>query len=69
VSDLAELLVQDAEAWHAWLESHHADHPGVVGMVLHKKGGHATTARGHKLVKYVDMLARREYLHPHKDRQ
>jgi uncharacterized protein YdeI (YjbR/CyaY-like superfamily) len=41
VSDLAELLVQDAEAWHAWLDSHHADHPGVW-LVLHKKGGQAT---------------------------
>jgi len=41
VSDLAELLVQDAEAWHAWLDSHHADHPGVW-LVLHKKGGQTT---------------------------
>jgi uncharacterized protein YdeI (YjbR/CyaY-like superfamily) len=41
VSDLDELLVQDAEAWHAWLGSHHADHPGVW-LVLHKKGGQAT---------------------------
>jgi len=42
VSDLAELLVPDAEAWHAWLDSHHADHPGVW-LVLHKKGGQVTT--------------------------
>ena len=41
MSDLDELLVQDAEAWHAWLGSHHADHPGVW-LVLHKKGGQAT---------------------------
>jgi uncharacterized protein YdeI (YjbR/CyaY-like superfamily) len=41
VTELAELLVQDAEAWHAWLDSHHADHPGVW-LVLHKKGGQAT---------------------------
>jgi uncharacterized protein YdeI (YjbR/CyaY-like superfamily) len=42
VTELAELLVQDAEAWRAWLESHHADHPGVW-LVLHKKGGQTTT--------------------------
>jgi uncharacterized protein YdeI (YjbR/CyaY-like superfamily) len=41
VTELAELLVQDAEAWRAWLESHHADHPGVW-LVLHKKGGQTT---------------------------
>jgi uncharacterized protein YdeI (YjbR/CyaY-like superfamily) len=41
VPDLAELLVQDAGAWHAWLDSHHADHPGVR-LVLHKKGGQTT---------------------------
>jgi uncharacterized protein YdeI (YjbR/CyaY-like superfamily) len=41
VSDLAELLVEDAEAWHAWLDRHHADHPGVW-LVLHKKGGQTT---------------------------
>jgi uncharacterized protein YdeI (YjbR/CyaY-like superfamily) len=39
--DLVELLVQDAEAWRAWLDSHHADHPGVW-LVLHKKGGRTT---------------------------
>ena len=42
MSDLVELLVQDAEAWRAWLDSHHADHPGVW-LVLHKKGGLTTT--------------------------
>jgi len=41
VSDLAELLVPDAEAWRTWLDSHHADHPGVW-LVLHKKGGQTT---------------------------
>jgi uncharacterized protein YdeI (YjbR/CyaY-like superfamily) len=41
VPDLSELLVQDAEAWHAWLDRHHADHPGVW-LVLHKKGGQTT---------------------------
>ncbi len=41
MSDLEELLIQDAEAWRAWLESHHADHPGVW-LVLHKKGGETT---------------------------
>ncbi|MFB7718793.1 YdeI family protein [Nocardia sp. NPDC056100] len=40
--ELAELLVPDTEAWHAWLDSHHADHPGVW-LVLHKKGGRTTT--------------------------
>ncbi|HET9059962.1 MAG TPA: YdeI/OmpD-associated family protein [Acidimicrobiales bacterium] len=39
--DLVELLVQDAEAWRAWLDRHHADHPGVW-LVLHKKGGQTT---------------------------
>src|SRR5579875_496503 len=41
VAELPELLVPDAEAWHAWLDSHHADHPGVW-LVLHKKGGQTT---------------------------
>ena len=41
MSELAELLVQDAEAWSAWLDSHHADHPGVW-LVPHKKGGQTT---------------------------
>jgi len=41
VPDLPELLVQNAEAWRAWLDSHHADHPGVW-LVLHKKGGQTT---------------------------
>ena len=41
MSDLEELLVHDAEAWRAWLDSHHADHPGVW-LVLHKKGGQTT---------------------------
>jgi uncharacterized protein YdeI (YjbR/CyaY-like superfamily) len=41
VSDRAELLVQDAKAWHAWLDRHHADHPGVW-LVLHKMGGQTT---------------------------
>ena len=39
--DLPELLVQNAEAWRAWLVSHHAEHPGVW-LVLHKKGGETT---------------------------
>jgi uncharacterized protein YdeI (YjbR/CyaY-like superfamily) len=42
VTELVELLVQDAEAWRAWLDNHHADHPGVW-LVLHKKGGQTTT--------------------------
>lgn len=42
MAELLELIVQDAEAWRAWLEEHHADHPGVW-LVLHKKGGQATT--------------------------
>jgi uncharacterized protein YdeI (YjbR/CyaY-like superfamily) len=41
VSDLAELLLQDAEAWHNWLDCHHSEHPGVW-LVLHKTGGHTT---------------------------
>ncbi|MFE3699167.1 YdeI family protein, partial [Nocardia tengchongensis] len=41
MTDLAELLVQDAEAWHAWLDRHHGDHAGVW-LVLHKKGGWTT---------------------------
>ena len=39
--DLPELLVEDAEAWRSWLDSHHADHLGVW-LVLHKKGGQTT---------------------------
>ena len=42
VGDLEELLVADTDAWHDWLDRHHADHPGVW-LVLHKKGGHTTT--------------------------
>ncbi len=41
MTELAELLVPDAAAWHAWLASHHAGHSGVW-LVLHKKGGHTT---------------------------
>jgi uncharacterized protein YdeI (YjbR/CyaY-like superfamily) len=41
VSDLAELLLRDAEEWRAWLGGHHRDHPGVW-LVLHKKGGQTT---------------------------
>ena len=44
MSDLEELLVPDAAAWRAWLESHHADRPGVW-LVLHKKGGQTTKQR------------------------
>ena len=39
--ELAELLLPDSEAWRAWLDSHHGDHPGVW-LVLHKKGGQTT---------------------------
>ena len=39
--DLAELLVEDAKAWRAWLDDNHADNPGVW-LVLHKKGGQTT---------------------------
>ena len=39
--ELAELLLPDSEAWRAWLDSHHADKPGVW-LVLHKKGGQTT---------------------------
>ncbi|WP_298339848.1 YdeI/OmpD-associated family protein [Ferrimicrobium sp.] len=42
MTELAELLVTDADAWHAWLDTHHANHPGVW-LVLHKKGGKATS--------------------------
>ncbi|MFE3798197.1 YdeI/OmpD-associated family protein [Nocardia tengchongensis] len=38
MTELAELLVQDAEAWQDWLDRHHGDHPGVW-LVLHKNGG------------------------------
>ena len=40
-NELQELLVPDAASWRAWLESHHADSPGVW-LVLHKKGGEVT---------------------------
>ena len=39
---LEELLVPDAPAWRAWLQEHHASHPGV-NLVLHKKGGTTTS--------------------------
>jgi uncharacterized protein YdeI (YjbR/CyaY-like superfamily) len=41
-AELDELLVPDAAAWRAWLEEHHDTSPGVW-LVLHKKGGNATT--------------------------
>ncbi len=41
MTELPELLVEDAGAWHAWLHRHHADHPGVW-LVLRKKGGQTT---------------------------
>ncbi len=41
VRELAERLVQDAEGWHTWLDSHHTDHPGVW-LVLGKRGGRTT---------------------------
>ncbi|HET9128178.1 MAG TPA: YdeI/OmpD-associated family protein [Propionibacteriaceae bacterium] len=41
MTELPELLVEDAAAWHAWLRRHHADHPGVW-LVLQKKGGQTT---------------------------
>ena len=40
--ELPELLVDDAAEWRAWLEDSHDDHQGVW-LVLHKKGGTATT--------------------------
>jgi uncharacterized protein YdeI (YjbR/CyaY-like superfamily) len=39
--ELEELLVKDAAEWRTWLESNHADSPGVW-LVLHKKGGTVT---------------------------
>ena len=39
--ELEELLVKDAAEWRTWLESNHADSPGVW-LVLHKKGGAVT---------------------------
>ena len=39
---LPELLVADAEEWRRWLEEHHDSSAGVR-LVLHKKGGSATT--------------------------
>lgn len=38
---LPELLLPDAAAWRSWLESHHADSPGVQ-LVLGRKGGTLT---------------------------
>jgi uncharacterized protein YdeI (YjbR/CyaY-like superfamily) len=42
VVELPGLIVPDAGAWRAWLDEHHADHPGVW-LVLHKKGGRTTS--------------------------
>ena len=42
MAELEELLVPDAATWRAWLDQHHAGHPGVW-LVLHKKGGRATS--------------------------
>src|SRR5665647_3427380 len=40
--DRPELLLPDAAAWRAWLLAHHSSAAGVW-LVLHKKGGDATT--------------------------
>jgi uncharacterized protein YdeI (YjbR/CyaY-like superfamily) len=42
-AELEELTVPDASAWHAWLERHHADTPGVV-LVLANKGTTSPTS-------------------------
>jgi uncharacterized protein YdeI (YjbR/CyaY-like superfamily) len=42
VVKLAELLVKDAAEWRSWLYEHHSSEPGVW-LVLHKKGGRATS--------------------------
>ncbi|WP_225753322.1 YdeI family protein [Actinotalea sp. Marseille-Q4924] len=39
---MPELLLPDAAAWRAWLETHHDSSPGVW-LVLTKKGGTTTT--------------------------
>jgi uncharacterized protein YdeI (YjbR/CyaY-like superfamily) len=39
--ELPELLLPDAPAWRAWLESNHKVSPGVH-LVLHKAGGEVT---------------------------
>jgi uncharacterized protein YdeI (YjbR/CyaY-like superfamily) len=36
-SDVSTMTIADADAWHAWLEAHHADSSGVW-LVLAKKG-------------------------------
>jgi uncharacterized protein YdeI (YjbR/CyaY-like superfamily) len=41
VTELPELLVPDAAAWHDWLVANHATSPGVW-LVLSKKGGTIT---------------------------
>ncbi|WAP51740.1 YdeI/OmpD-associated family protein [Arthrobacter sp. ATA002] len=38
---LPELLLPDAAAWRRWLETHHAQSPGVL-LVLGRKGGNVT---------------------------
>ncbi|MBC7374955.1 MAG: YdeI/OmpD-associated family protein [Frankiales bacterium] len=40
--ELTELLLPDAPAWRAWLDSHHESSPGVW-LVLTRKGGTLTT--------------------------
>jgi uncharacterized protein YdeI (YjbR/CyaY-like superfamily) len=35
-SELAEVVVTDAESWRAWLEEHHAESPGVWLAVARK---------------------------------
>uniref|UniRef100_UPI0035AB6D83 YdeI/OmpD-associated family protein n=1 Tax=Actinotalea sp. C106 TaxID=2908644 RepID=UPI0035AB6D83 len=41
-TELPELLLPDAAAWHAWLREHHTESTGVW-LVLHKKGGQVTS--------------------------
>ena len=42
MAELPELLLRDVEEWREWLESFH-DRSRGVWLVLHKKGGAATT--------------------------
>jgi len=36
--ELQELIVADAAAWRAWLDTHHGERPGGVWLVLARKG-------------------------------
>jgi uncharacterized protein YdeI (YjbR/CyaY-like superfamily) len=45
-AEIPDLVVEDADAWRAWLSDHHAD-PAGVWLLLARKGGTGPTTLGY----------------------